>query len=221
MLIKTAFRILRHEKGKYAGVVVGVAMAVFLVLLQSAFYFGFRRDITVVADSFDADLWISQRELLAFDYVAHFDDLARWQVLSDNDVAAAMPVIAEWVRIRRLPDGATESGQLIGLDPTSGVKVNLGTEPGVDLAMSLAVLGNVLVDEKHLPRLGVLRLGETGLEIRGLSASVVGAMRGKKLFTTACLVATDLDNARRFLGLKANQITFVAVKCRPGAEPTS
>lgn len=218
MLIKTAFRILRHEKGKYAGVVVGVAMAVFLVLLQSAFYFGFRRDITVVADSFAADLWISQRELLAFDYVAHFDDLARWQVLSDNDVAAAMPVIAEWVRIRRLPDGATESGQLVGLDPTSGVKVNLGTEPGVDLATSLAVLGNVLVDEKHLPRLGVLRLGETDLEIRGLSASVVGAVRGKKLFTTACLVATDLDNARRFLGLKANQITFVAVKCRPGAE---
>ena len=218
MLTKTAFRILLHEKGKYAGVVVGVAMAVFLVLLQSAFYCGFRRDITVEADSFEADLWISQRELLAFDYVEHFDDLVCWQVLSDRDVIAAMPVIAEWCRVRRLPDGGTESGRLLGLDLTSGVGVNLGTDPALDLAASLGVLGNVLVDEKHLRRLGVSRFGEVGVEIRGLNASVVGTMHGKKLFSTACLVATDLDNARRFLGLKANQITFVAVKCQDGAD---
>jgi putative ABC transport system permease protein len=43
-------------------------------------------------------------------------------------------------------------------------------------------------------------------------------MRNKKLFTTACLTVTDLDNARRFLGLGANRITFVAVKCRGGAD---
>jgi putative ABC transport system permease protein len=218
MLTKTAFRILHHEKGKYAGVVVGVAMAVFLVLLQSAFYWGFRRDITVEADSFDADLWISQRELLAFDYVEHFDDLARWQVLSDRDVVAAMPVIAEWCRVRRLPDGGTESGRLLGLDLGSGLSVDLGTDAALDLSASLGVLGNVLVDEKHLQRLGVSRFGETGVEIRGLNASVVGVMRGKKLFSTACLLATDLDNARRFLGLKANQITYVAVKCRQEAD---
>jgi hypothetical protein len=66
MVAKTAIRILLHEKGKYAGVVVGVAMAMFLVLLQAGFYFGFRRDITVVPDSFDTDLWISHCELLAF-----------------------------------------------------------------------------------------------------------------------------------------------------------
>ena len=217
MLTKTAFRILFHEKGKYAGVVVGVTMAVFLVLLQSAFYCGFRRDITVEADSFEADLWVSQRKLLAFDYVEHFDDLVRWQVLSDGDVVAAMPVIAEWCRVRSLPDGGTESGRLIGLDLSSGVGVNVGTDPELDLSASLGVLGNVLVDEKHLRRLGVSKFGEMGVEIGGLNANVVGVLRGKKLFSTACLVATDLDNARRFLGLKANQITFVAVKCRQGA----
>ena len=146
MLTKTAIRILLHEKGKYLGVVIGVAMAVFLVLLQSAFYFGFRRDITVIADSFDADLWISQREFLAFDYVAHFDDLPRWQTLGDADVAAAMPVIVEWSRMRQLPDGATEDGQIVGLDLTAGVKVNLGTDKNLDFNSLLAVPGNVLVD---------------------------------------------------------------------------
>jgi ABC-type antimicrobial peptide transport system permease subunit len=218
MLTKITFDILWHEKGKYAGVVVGVAMAMFLVLLQSAFYFGFRRDITVVADSFDADLWISQRELLAFDHVAHFDDLPLWQTRTDTDVRAAAPIIIEWARVRRLSDGATENGQIVGLDLTAGIKLKLGTDKNLDFNSLLAVPGNVLVDEKHLSRLGVKRLGETGIEIRGLNANIVGEMRGKKLFSTACLVATDLDNARRFLGLKANQITFVAIKCRSGAD---
>lgn len=218
MLTRTALRIVSHEAPRFAGVVVGVAMAVFLVLLQSAFYFGFRRDITVVADSFDADLWISQREVLNFDYVAPFDDLAGWQAPGDADVAAAMPVIVDWSRMRRLPGGATEDGQIVGVDLTAGVPVSLGADPSLDLRSLLGVPGNVLVDGKHLSRLGVERLGEPGVEIRGLNANIVGVMREKKLFTTGCLVVTDLDNARRFLGMKANQITFVAIKCRSGAD---
>lgn len=218
MLTKTAIRILLHEKGKYLGVIIGVAMAVFLVLLQSAFYFGFRRDITVVADSFDADLWISQREFLAFDYVAHFDDLPLWQVRADGGVRAATPVIADWARVRRLSDGATESGQMVGLDFSAGVNIDLGTEKEFDPASALAVPGNVLVDEKHLGRIGPKHPGETGVEIGGLNADVAGVMRGKKLFSTACLLVTDLDNARRFLGLPANRISFLAVKCQPGAD---
>ena len=218
MLTRTALNILRHEKGKYAGVVVGVTMAVFLVLLQAGFYFGFRRDITIVGDAFDADLWISQREFLAFDHVAHFDDLPRWQALSDDGVSAAMPVIADWVRVRRLPDGSTENGQIIGLDFSSGINVDLGTKAGIDLGSLLAIPGNILSDEKHLSRLGVGEFGDTGVEIHGHNANVVGVMRGKKLFSTACLITTDLENARRFLGLGANQITFLALKCKPGAQ---
>jgi putative ABC transport system permease protein len=218
MLTKTAFRILFHEKGKYAGVVVGVAMAIFLVLLQSGFYFGFRRDITVVADSFDADLWVSQRELLAFDYAAHFDDLPLWQIRGDAEVHAAAPVIIDWPRVRRVPDGATESGQLVGLDFSTGVSVDLGTDEGFDCASALCVPGSVLVDEKHLGRIGPKHLGEVGIEIHGLAASVVGVMRGKKLFSTACLLVTDIDNARRFLGVPANRISFIAVKCKPGSD---
>lgn len=46
-------------------------------------------------------------------------------------------------------------------------------------------------------------------------------MRGKKLFSTACLLVTDMDNARRFLKLPANHVSFIAVKCRPGADVTA
>lgn len=218
MLTQTAIRILLHEKAKYAGVVVGLAMAVFLVLLQAAFYFGFRRDITVVADSFEADLWVSQRELLAFDYVAHFDDLPVWQVRSEAGVQAAAAVIMDWARVRRLPDGATESGQVVGVDFTAGLSVALDVEAGFDPASALAVPGNVLLDDKHVARITPNGLFQSGVEIRGLNANVVGVMRGKKLFSTACLLVTDVDNARRFLGLPDNHITFIAVKCGPGVD---
>jgi len=218
MLTKTAFRIMLHEKGKYAGVVIGVAMALFLVLLQTGFYLGFRRDITVVADSFDADLWVSARELLTYDYVAHFDDLARWQVLEDMDVKAASGIITEWVRFRRAVDGATDSAQVLGIDLTEGVPIQLGTDISPDLISALGVPGNLLVDEKHVERVGRLHTAEPGVEIRGLHANIVGVMKGKKLFTTACLFVTDLDNARRFLDFPVNRISFIAVKCRDGVD---
>jgi hypothetical protein len=67
MLTKTAFQIVRHERGKYLGVIIGVAMALFLMLLQFGFYLGFLRDITVGADSFEAHLCVSQRACLALD----------------------------------------------------------------------------------------------------------------------------------------------------------
>jgi putative ABC transport system permease protein len=218
MLTRTAFQILLYEKGKYAGVVVGVTMAVFLVLLQFGFYLGFRRDITIVPDAFDADLWVSQKSLLTFDYMSQFDDLPRWLALEDADVEAASGIVVEWVRFRRMPDGASDDAQVLGVDLGENVPFRFGLKESGDLATILSVPGSVLVDEKHVGRVGKVRAGEAGIEIRGLHANVVGIMKGKKLFSTACLFVTDGDNARRFLNIPANRVSFIAVKCRVGAD---
>lgn len=218
MLARTAITILAREKGKYVGVVIGVAMSLLLVLLQFGFFLGFQRDITIVGDSFDADLWVTQRSLEAFDYVSHFDDLPRMQMLGDEDVLTATGIIADWARFRRMTDGATESGFLVGIEFTDGVKLDLGTDPSLDLASVLGVPGNVLVDEKHLDRIAPKATKGVGLEVFGLHANVAGTMKGKKLFSTACLLVTDMENARRFLKSPANRVSFIAVKCRPGAD---
>lgn len=47
MLLKTAMQIILHEKEKSLRAVIGVTLALFLVLLQSGFYLGYKRDITV------------------------------------------------------------------------------------------------------------------------------------------------------------------------------
>lgn len=224
MLNKTAIAILRHERGKYAGVVCGVALALFLALLQSGFYLGFRRDITIVPDSCEADLWIAPRHLLTLEYCVPFDDAPRWTALSDPEVLSAAGLVSEWVRWRRRTDGATESAFLVGFDFSAGVPMNLNVVVDTQLASNaqlaslLALPGHVLVDQKHLGRAGITDLSELGAELQGKHAHVVGVMHDRKLFSTACLVVTDLDNGRRYIGLPANRVSYLAVKCRPGAD---
>ena len=81
-----------------------------------------------------------------------------------------------------------------------------------------AVPGQVLVDEKHLGRAGITELSGFGAELQGKHARVVGVMHDRKLFSTACLIVTDLDNGRRYIGLSANRVSYLAVKCCPGAD---
>ena len=58
MLSRLAITTLLHEKEKLAAAATGVAIAVFLAIIQWGFYFGYRQDITVVIDAYDADIWI-------------------------------------------------------------------------------------------------------------------------------------------------------------------
>ena len=79
MLLKTAIRIILHEKVRFLGAVAGVALAMFQVLLQWGFYFGYQRDTSVVLDAFDADLWIVPKGQTTLDGFTTIDDLAYWK----------------------------------------------------------------------------------------------------------------------------------------------
>ncbi len=79
MLLKTAIRIILHEKTKFAGAVAGVALAMSLVLLQWGFYFGYQRDTTVVINLFDADLWIIPKGQTSIDGFTTIDEQAYWK----------------------------------------------------------------------------------------------------------------------------------------------
>lgn len=217
MLIWTALRILWHEVFRYLGAVFGLGLALFLVLLQSGFYFGFRRDITVVQDSFAADLWITPKALLTFDYAVAFDDAAYWKALNIPGIAQAARVICD-LALWRIPDtGGKESVQVLGMDFESGLRFDFGV-PAPNAPALLRADGHIFVDAADATRLGVKQLGQEA-EIRGRRVRVVGFMRGKKLFNTSCLVVTDLNNARRLLNVTPHHVSFVALRCAPGADP--
>ena len=124
MLLKTAIRIILHEKTKFLGAVAGVALAMFLVLLQWGFYFGYKRDTSVVLDAFDADSGSSPRA----------NDLRRLHVdrrpglLEGQGPAGGGEGRAGRVgdcAFRHPVNGAAQRVQILGVEFESGIGVQL------------------------------------------------------------------------------------------------
>ncbi len=215
MLLKTAIHIILHEKAKFLGAVAGTGLAMFLVVLQWGFYFGYKRDTTVVLDAFDADIWIVPKGQVAFDGFAAIDDLAYWKARELPGIDHAARVVWAVAPFRHLRSGAAQRVQVLGVEFDSGIGVNLESQ-SADLASLLRPDGCILVGRKSQRQLGVYDTHLDGVEISGRRATVVGFVENVRLFTTLGFVATDLDNARAFLRLPPSHVTYVVCKCRPG-----
>src|SRR5580658_5419966 len=116
MLLKTAIRIILHEKTKFAGAVAGVALAISLVLLQWGFYFGYRRDTTVVINLFDADLWIIPKGQTSVDGFTAIDELAYWRAKEPPEIETAARIIWSITSFRHGVNGSAQRIQLLGVD---------------------------------------------------------------------------------------------------------
>ncbi len=217
MLLKTATQIILHEKEKLAAAVAGVALAVFLVVVQWGFYFGYQRDITVVLDAFDADIWIIPKGQPMFDGYAHIDDLVYWAAKQSPDLDDVGRIVwgdAQW---RNPLSGGKDYVQVLGVDFDSGVKCRIGVQDP-DGRHLLQPDGHILIARKDREKLGVQDTTGKCLEISGRSATVVGYVDDVHLFTTAGFVMTDLDNARAFLRLPPSYATYIICKCRAGVD---
>ena len=217
MLFTTALRIIIYEKEKFSGAVAGVALATFLLILQCGFYLGYDRDITIVLDSIDADIWVLPKNQPMFDGWDVIDDLPYDQLRAHPGVAAVSRLI--WGRAPcRLPaTGGKDSAQILGVEFDSGVGLRLG--PSSDqLASLLRPDGHVMVGSKDREKLGITELRQDGVEIFGRQAMAVGFVDDIHLFTTAGFILTDLDNARAFLRLPQGHASYIVGKCSPGAD---
>jgi len=217
MLVKTAIRILVHEKEKYAGAVAGVAMAVFLIILQWGFYLGFHRDITVVLDAIDADVWIVPKSQPLFDGWVAIDDLAYGTLSEHPDVEKASRLAWGYAAVRLPKSGGTDTIEVLGVEFDSGIGLRFDL-PRRPMSSLLQPAGHVLIGEKDRGKLGVNEPEVAGMEINGRKAVPVGFVPRVQLFTTASFALTDLDNARAFLRVPSSHASYLVCKCRPGAD---
>jgi putative ABC transport system permease protein len=217
MLFKTSLRIIVNEKEKFSGAVAGVALATFLMILQCGFYLGYDRDITVVLDSIDADLWVVPKNQPLFDGWDAMDDLPYYQMKEHPEIAKVARLVWGYAPYRLPAAGGRDTVEVLGVEFDSGIglKIDLGLD---DPAAQLCPDGNVLIGRKDCEKLGVTSLGVEGIEIRGRKATVVGLVDEVHLFTTAGFVMTDLDNARAFLGVPNEHASYFVAKCEPGAD---
>src|SRR3954454_17868848 len=173
MLFKTSLRIIVNEKEKFSGAGAGVALATFLMILQCGFYLSYDRDITIVLDSVDADLWVIPRNQPLFDGWDAMDDLPYYQMKEHPDVATAARLVWGYAPFRLPEAGGRDTVEVLGVEFDSGIamKVDIGLD---DPAAQLEPDGHIVVARKDCDKLGVTSLGFEGIEIRGRRATVVG-----------------------------------------------
>jgi ABC-type lipoprotein release transport system permease subunit len=213
MLLKMAICTVWHEKEKLSGVVLGVALGVFLVVFQWGLYFAYQRDTTIILDAFDADIWIVPKNQSSFDDASSMDDLpyrrAR-KAAGVEDVARVVWGDAAW----RIPaSGGKDYIQVLGIDLESSIAARFRL-PDQNLAQLVRPDGHVLIGSKDREKLGVAAQPDGPFEISGRQTFVAGYVDDVRLFTTAGFVLTDVDNARAFLGLPSSNVTYIVCKCR-------
>jgi hypothetical protein len=124
MLFKTALRIVVHEKEKFGGAITGVALAIFLLLLQWSFNLGYKRDITVVQDCVRADIWIVPKNQPMFDCWMSMDDPAvspSHRIGAPQQVLQALLVVSVGERVVRRPAVVDQRARIIQTQDVLGV----------------------------------------------------------------------------------------------------
>jgi putative ABC transport system permease protein len=217
LIYRLASRNLWHDRLRFVATVVGIVFSIVLVTVQLGLYLGFGRTVTTMIDHASADLWIMPRGTKCFEDPSLLDERKRFQAMSINGVAQAIPVVigfADW----HIPAGGTTPVFIVGSDLRAGglLPWNL-VEGSLD---ALAIPGAIAVDRSYFGRLGISGIGATA-EIREQKVEVRAVTKGIRSFTTTPYVFTTIDRARGYTGVSPSKVTYLLVRVAPGADVDS
>jgi putative ABC transport system permease protein len=217
LIYRLASRNLWHDRLRFVATVVGIVFSIVLVTVQLGLYLGFGRTVTTMIDHASADLWVMPVGTKCFEDPSLLDERKRFQALSVNGVAQAIPVIigfADW----QIPAGGTTPVFIVGSDLRAGGLLPWNLVEGS--LEALAIPGAVAVDRSYFNRLGISGIGSTA-EIREQKVEVRAVTKGIRSFTTTPYVFTTADRARSYTGVSPSKITFLLVRVAPGVDVDS
>jgi putative ABC transport system permease protein len=217
LIYRLASRNLWHDRLRFVATVVGIVFSIVLVTVQLGLYLGFGRTVTTMIDHASADLWVMPVGTKCFEDPSLLDERKRFQALSVNGVAQAIPVIigfADW----QIPAGGTTPVFIVGSDLRAGGLLPWNLVEGS--LEALAIPGAVAVDRSYFNRLGMSGIGSTA-EIREQKVEVRAVTKGIRSFTTTPYVFTTADRARSYTGVSPSKITFLLVRVAPGVDVDS
>jgi putative ABC transport system permease protein len=217
LIYRLASRNLWHDRLRFVATIVGIVFSIVLVTVQLGLYLGFGRTVTTMIDHASADLWIMPRGTKCFEDPSLMDERKRFQALSINGVAQAIPVVigfADW----HIPASGTTPVFIVGSDLRAGglLPWNL-VEGSID---ALAIPDAIAVDRSYFDRLGISGIGATA-EIREQKVEVRAVTKGIRSFTTTPYVFTAIDRARGYTGVSPSKVTYLLVRVSPGADVDS
>lgn len=194
--VSLARRSLVHDWKRHLAAVLAVAFSGLLVIVQLGLLLGMVGSFTAVVDQASADLWVVEGRTESFDLAREMPRRYEMKLRLHPEVAAVQPLAFWWTDWRR-PDGGRVTIYLFGLD-VGNQSLSLPESFGDELRRALEPVGNVVVDEGDLSKLGVA-VGDVA-EVQGGRVRVAGVTRGMRavgganVFASRATVATLLGD---------------------------
>lgn len=214
-MVSIARKNLLRDRVRFVITLAGVSFAVVLMVIQAGIYLGFVQSASEVIDHSRGDVWVAAADTINFDSAKPIDARRAHQVRAIPGVLWVEKLVNTWALLK-MPNGATQSVQIVGFNPETGV--------GGPWAMAQGSFRDVrgrdriLLDESALSRLGDPRVGDR-VEILDRKATIAGITRGVHSFTTYPIAFTSHDEALRYSGhLRPTHTTFLVAKVAPGAD---
>ncbi|MFN4259436.1 MAG: ABC transporter permease [Gemmataceae bacterium] len=214
-----AWKMLTGDKGKYFGIIFGVAFATLLMVQQSSIFVGLMRNtISQIRDIEGADIWVMDPGMQFVDDIKPLSD-------GDLHLVRGVPGVSWAVKLykglsrARFEDGNFQQVILIGLDDATLVGA-----PRVITHGSLADLRQpdaVIMDEagyRYLWPNQPVELGKT-FEMNDRRAVIVGICKASPTFQTFPIVYTRYSQATLFVPKERKLLSFVLAQGEPDVPP--
>jgi putative ABC transport system permease protein len=216
------------DRGKYLGIVIGIALASVLMIQQPGILISILKTVNgVISDVSGVDIWVMDPMVTNVDDSKPLMDTQLYRVKGVKGVAWAVPFYKGSVKVR-MPTGETVQSVAIGLDDAT-----LIGGPGQLLEGSLADLrqpDSIIVDkagaEGRLAKPSAtpggkptpLKVGDT-LEINEKRAVVVGIAQATQTFASQPTIYTTYTRTKTFALTERKMLTYILAKARPGENP--
>jgi putative ABC transport system permease protein len=233
-----ALKMLRGDRGKYVGLLLGITFTAFLVTFAGAYFAGFMtRGFALISENPATDVWVMDPAVDSVELTINLPASALQRVRSVAGVRYAVPLLLGTADAR-FANGRFQSFQVIGVDDATlaGAPVlSDGSPPTVLHAPEAAIvddggtsgkLDTPLLARDQWPHDGVhlvvpmreLRMGDE-LLVNDRRVRIMGRSHTVPRFPPRPLLYTSRANALRILPPERNTLTFVLVTARAGVPP--
>jgi len=237
-MFRIAIKMLAGDRGKYAGLLFGIAFTSFLITFAASFFAGFMtRGFSLISDNPAADVWVMDPAVESVEQTTNMPTSALDRVRSVAGVQSAVPLALATTEVR-FPGGHFQTFQLIGVDDATAAGVPLlNTQAQVTV---LRAPDAVLIDsggtvgkletprfqrdqwphgEPHLDAPTRPLVSGDELLVNDHRVVVAGYTDALPRFPPRPLMYTTLANARRILPPERLRLTFVLASAAPGVQP--
>jgi putative ABC transport system permease protein len=214
-----ALKMLMGNRGKYFGMIAGIAFASLLIAQQASIFCRLMLQTSgQVRDIGGAEIWVMDPNVRFVDDVKPLSDTDLYRVRGVRGVDWAVKFYKGLAR-SRLEDGNFQQTILLGLDDATlvGAPPNIILGTLADLRKPNAVImdleGYQLLWPGQQPRVG------KRFEMNDREAEIVGICRASRTFQTFPVVYTRYSQALQFVPPERKVMSFVLANGQPGSNP--